>query len=237
MEFQNSWFFHTRTYFDPSVTVKGLSSEKVRELYDLWQAITFEAVQSDCEIAENEQRIFLVSLASIVYDMKSEEVMVGKKNISVSTTSAADKSGQTLPSLSIEHHRLDSHQFAESTISLFHYAGYALHSMIQTTEKRIQTGKLENGAIRISTELTILKDLQCDCEDMNDVPEPIKELRVSNLCIVSPSLIPFVQSLVKNVLLVVNEEQLKSKGEHMIADAKKVILHKRFRIMCENDFA
>lgn len=224
LEFQNSWFFHMRSYFDPAVAVKGLSSsEKARKLHDVWQAITSEAVLCDCVITEGEQRVFLASLASIVYDMKVEEVQAEKKEI-MPTAAGEPQASSSNPS-----HQIDSHQLHESTTSLFHYAGYALHCMIQTAETCVATGKCANDHI---TELTILKELQCNSEDFNEVPDTIKELRINNLCIVSPSLIPFVRSLVKNVLLAVNEEQLKLKGQRMVADAKKVVLITQEFILC-----
>ena len=128
-------------------------------------------------------------------------------------------------------HQTDSHQFAESTISLYHYAGYALHSMMQTAKTRVAAGKAEHDRI---AELTILKELLCNSEDLKEVPDPIKDLCVNNLCIVSPSLIPFVRSLIDKVLLGINGEQLKSKGQHMVADAKKSLLITQEFRLCVN---
>lgn len=223
LEFKNSWFFHIRACFDQGVTVKGVSSEAAQKLYDVWQNVISKAVQSKCSIGEEEQRVFLATMAAIVYDIKAEEVKAEKELAVQDVTVPLCGEPLNFPRSEPPTHSLP---VPESTISLYHYAGYALHSLIQVTaKKRGKQGVAKNDDHEGGSELEILKKLQCKSEDMIDVPEPIKEeARTSSFCVVSPNVIPFVRLVVNSVSSAVSEEQLKSKGQHMVADAKNILL-------------
>ncbi len=71
LQLQNSWFFHVNVYFDFNVTVEGLSLVKANDLFEAWKAISAETEEQGCAISMNDQRLFLVTLSAIIFDMMS----------------------------------------------------------------------------------------------------------------------------------------------------------------------
>ncbi len=111
-------------------------------------------------------------------------------------------------------------QFNESTVSLYRYSGFALHSMIETRSKRLSDGPWSKR-----NEIEILESLKCKHNELNHVQSQVKDLDGGCLSIISPKIIPYVQVLLQNIMSSIGEEQLKTHGHEIIKTAKSSLIN------------
>lgn len=161
-----------------------------------------QAKEFDCVISIEDQRILLSTLSSIFFDLMSGKVKEMKLGSSLSSE------GPTEP-------------FSESTVSLYRYAGFALHSMIEVARKAVISSPTITQS---SDELELLEALKCKPNEIDDVPIPVKDLGVQRFTIISPSMIPFVRVLLKNIMSCVSEKDLEKHGNELIKVAKSKVI-------------
>ena len=135
LKFKNSWFFHVHLYFDDELLqVEGIDTKRAKELKNVWGVVMKHADECKCLTSVEDQRIILVTLSSIFYELMSAKIK-GKKN---DENSNSDTQGS--PSHAV--------MFNGSMVSLYRYSGFALHSMIET--RKFADGKKGDGIIGIT---------------------------------------------------------------------------------------
>ena len=196
LEMQQSWFMHISIYFDASTgsesNVDGLDASDTVKLQGAWKMVMDKAIELECALSLEDQRLIVSTLAYIVYDMMCDKVKEKK-----------EKKSQ-LEAETVEFH--------ESTVSLYRYAGAALHSMMEKRKKLSLKHK----------ELKLLHAMQIKKEELDVIPSQVQYLTDGGLVIVSPVIIPFIQELMIEINENINSEKLKLHGKNMI----KVALEK-----------
>ena len=104
-----------------------------------------------------------------------------------------------------------SELFEESTVSLYRYGGFALHSLLKT---RFLNSSVERDII---LKLCIKK-----AEEQNKVPSPVQYLQEGGLQMVKSELLPFLKKLVRKVVFLVNDTMKQEYGRTMIDLSRKI---------------
>jgi hypothetical protein len=203
LQLQNSWFLHVNIYFDMSLTIDGISRERAKELHEAWDIVLKKAEECSCNIPVDDQRIILVSLSRIVGDLMTVKIKEKKK--------------EEEPLVQNTTNLQESEYFNESTISLFRYSGFALHSMMVNRNRKPATS---SKSTENDIEIKILEAMSCKLHELASIPSQIKELDSKNFHIISPKMIPFVQQLVHEVMLNINDQKLQVQGHRLIEVAK-----------------
>ena len=192
---QNSWFMHVNLYFDTTFKVDGITTSTAMKLSKAWKDLVLKA---KCTLSNNDQRIILSTISYIIFDLMSHEVKKKK----------ADEG----PSTSLNSNETDCPSVVdESMVSIYRYAGLAVHSMM---DREVDIKRKE-----------ILESLKCKQYELDKVPKPVQDLNQANLCIVSPTIIPFVQGLLRKINAHISRDQLALLGKNMIEVAKPAVMN------------
>ena len=119
LEMQQAWIMHINFYIEGEEAddVSGLDNSDKKKMHEVWKAVVDQAKQFEISIGVEDQRIIVSSLAFIVFDMMASEVKAIKLNSDqfVESTSTID----------------ERRSMCESRVTVYRYAGAALHSMIE----------------------------------------------------------------------------------------------------------
>ena len=212
LELQQAWFMHINLYFDDSCTVPGLAAPDAVVLSSGWNTLIQNANEANVVISQDDQRIILSTLAYIISDLMSDKIKQSKRTeIEQSKHVEFDHFTGLGSSNCNSVEDLDHETFSEGIVSIYRYAGSAIHSMIS---KRMKSSKVD--------ELEILEIMRC-C-DFSIAPRQIQQLNEGNMCMMNPVLTPFVKLLLDKINLYINRQQLKVQGSKMVEIAKSCIV-------------
>ena len=185
--FEQKWMEHIHGYFT-------VSDQTEENSYSHWQTVIMKC---KCKVKINEQRIVISTLAYLVYDLMTEKV----KDYKIKLTETPEECSPDTDST-----------FMDSSVNLYRYGGFALHSLL----KRYYQDTRNPHNINL---LALLKKLKIKEEKWADLPHGVNELRQGGLDMISPKMLPFLGALVEKVRSLVNEEQCRSRGKLMIKHA------------------
>lgn len=194
MQFEQAWMEHIHNYFNcPATEIQNTQDGNC--CYFVWQAVLDKC---KCSVDDEDQRIVVSTLVYAVYDLMTDKVKEYKKqNVdSLETTTCTD-----MPTT-----------FCESKVSLYRYGGFALHSLLKKYYKHTQKPCTKDI-------LSTLRHLRVRDDQLDILPHAVRQLNQGGLDIISPSMLPFVKSLVEKVRSLVNEERCRDFGQHMIETA------------------
>ena len=149
---------------------------------------------SQFHIGDSDQRLLASTLAYKIYNVMIENVRSYKE-----TTSDDGLISQQSTS-----------QFQESTIALYRYGGFALHSLLKSASHSKFVKEI------------ILK-LCMEKEAWDTLPEPVQYLQQGGLTMIKPDLLPFVRKLVEKVTALTNDTKQREHGKRMIENAIREI--------------
>jgi hypothetical protein len=196
LEMQQAWFMSISLYFDTTddtiFQVNGIDQEDKLKLQKVWADVMITAKELKCDLADEDQRIIVSTLAYIVYDMMTMKVK-DKKEITLKNSQA------------------EQFTVHENLEMLYRYAGAALHSMIEKRKKLSSPNE----------ELKILYALKIKKEDCTSIPSQIDSLNNGGLVVISPRMIPFINELMVEINKLINDAKLQLHGKQMISKASE----------------
>ena len=107
----------------------------------------------------------------------------------------------------------------ESNVCLCRYGGFALHSLLQKYQKVAEgcNDSCDHDIMPVSRQLTIKHD------QTSLVPYGIQQLNQGGLVIMDPFMLPFLRALIEKVSSLVNENQSREFGQHIVEIARSKI--------------
>ena len=154
-----------------------------------------------CTITNDDQRIILATLSTIVFDLLSVRV----KDKKIEESSSANQR---------QIQESDHVVYNESTINIYQYSGFAIHSMMEARKKSHSKGNKSE----------VLEAMKCKKDELDRVPNQIHELNQGNLCVVSPEMITSAKALLHKIMLNINNDKLKVHGHKIIEIARPIIV-------------
>ena len=147
-----------------------------------------------------EQRIIVSTVAYIIYD-----IMTGKVKEHKSQLPLPIETNDCEPAVSI----------VESNVCLYRYGGFALHSLLQKYQKAAEgcNDSCDHDIMPVLRQLTIKHD------QTSLVPYGIQQLNQGGLVI----MLPYLRALIEKVSSLVNEDQSREFGQHMVEIARSKI--------------
>ncbi len=125
--FEQAWLLHIEDYFVETDSQTDQSQVKCDNYCSTWKLVV-EKCDCVCSIAE--QRIVVSTISYIMYDIVTEKVKNHKMD-KVNEANEVEPDGHDC-----HHNKGTGQQFSESTVILYRYGGFALHSLLQKYEAR-----------------------------------------------------------------------------------------------------
>ena len=158
-----------------------------------------------CVTTVEEQRIVISTLMYTVYDIMTDKVKRYKEKRETTDHSVDDAD------IHAYHEEETGTTFIESNVSLYRYGGFALHSLLQKYKRA--TGKASSSDTEV---VQLLEQLVIKPEQFSSLPSGIHYLNQGGLVIMNPCMLPYLRALIERVSSLVNEEQCREFGKHMI---------------------
>lgn len=155
-----------------------------------------EASKSSVVLTVEDQRIIVSTLAYTLFDLMCTVAKTIKENETkdLETRSIPTGSESTAVVVHNQTHTSTASPTAahESIVTLYRYAGAALHSMIEKRQK-------SPSSLQIDQELKYLLTMKIKKEEYVYLCNQVQSLDGGGLTIVSPTMIPFVMRLMEEI--------------------------------------
>ena len=209
VQFEQAWLCHTEEYFtEPSSSQSDANSNMETSLLSLWAALV-DSIQSKPTIQD--QRIVVSTLAYFIYDLKVEKVKDYKESFA-SAVSVND--GPNLPD--VEY--IPKIKLNESTVNLYRYGGFSLHSLLKKYGRLQQASKQVDQQQSPISEVSVCNGVlkQPGIQDSIKLPAAIHYLNQGGLFLMSSHMLPYLKVIVESVSSLINEDKCQQLGVHMI---------------------